>query len=1320
MLGESASTELDRSTLLRTHYALQAGGFLTEVEDRSGGIFAFSENSVSPLWNHAAWVDGTDAEFGDFLRAASAWHNQERRPAVYVVDPSVPQLRRLEAEHYERFDAEAWLISRGKGKRSSRVAETAKLQDYLEVFGAVFGTNQPAYEKALYSAGSAGHRHFVLYCEEKAVAIGTFAKHQRTGCLYNIGTLPSARKQGFAKEMVEHLVAFADEQGCDAVFLQVERGSAANGLYEKLGFFPAFTRIGLRLTHWAGRETHRTALSQLLPPVQQSHWASIGRETRALPAELLRNGRSEGIMIAAWAYLLHRYMSADAVVLWLGEENGRFIQKLDVTISRSEKVSGWVARLPTSGQRMSSAEAEHIAWFTSGDVQRENELGSVPLELHMKGEAVQIVYREDVFSKEAIRRMASHYVTTLESLITSPGSEIKDIEILSSSERRQLLLDWNQSQFESTDATVARLFEEQVERTPEGRGVSLASISGADQELTYRQLNRRANRLAHRLQELGVGPEVTVGMLLDRSLDCIVALLAILKSGGVFVPLDPESPPERTLSILRDADAKVLVTDRQHATDPDFPRNIARLYIEKSLEHLPHKNPGNRATPDNAAYLLYTSGSTGTPKGVVVTHKALANHCVECQKQYGISSKDRVLEFSAFHFDASLEQILPALTSGAALIVRGREVWTPGEFSQILTREQITVMDVPTAYWHELVDAWDTAAPQNGNCLRLAIVGGDALSTEKVDKWERTPFSKARLINAYGPTEATITATSFEISAEEKGNFRATVPIGRPRGNRRAYVLDSLGRLVPIGLPGELYIGGPLLARGYHRQPEQTLERFIADPFSDDPEARLYKTGDLVRYREDGTLEFLGRVDDQIKIRGFRIELGEVEAALRGHPYVRDALVIARVTEGGERRLIGYTVGKAGLTSEAELKGFLAKKLPGYMVPSRIMPLENWPVLANGKIDRGSLPVPDNELSNRKRLRGPRDPLELQLQLLFERVLKCAPIGVDQSFFELGGDSLQALELLVQVEKETSRQLPLATLYQAATVEAVARELRGQSVVEQWSSLVPLQARGSQPPLYLLHTTPGDILGYGNLVYRLGPERPCYGFQSLGLKDTSLCHTSIEEMARYYVDLLRRFQPHGPYYLGGWCYGGILALEMARLLKAQGEPIGLLALLETVAMPADISNYRYYAHRLRCFLKMSPARWILYAHEKRKYHRNARLANRMRFREVDAGATEQRDARLAQLEHVYNTNLTALNRYRSSYYDGTVTLFNAAQRDNAVIPDPEYGWVGLSRQIKIYQVPGNHDTMLAEPNVAVLAKQLNEALEKAQHKTPRP
>ncbi len=1338
MVSERVSTKVDPSNLLRTHYAFQRGWFVSRCDKVPGGLRAFSEASPSPMWNHSAWIDGSSAEFESFIRSTLSWHGSlERPPAIYLTSTAAGEQRTLEQNGFQKFDEEAWLIAgNGPGKLSARVREgfdPPLLRDYSEVFSLAFLTQPPRLIQERSNSDGFTCRHFVLYLDQQSVAIGSLIYSGALACIYNIATRPSARNQGLGSELLQHLLASAAEAGCETVFLQAENGSAAHRLYEKLGFATRFVRFGYRRVVRPEAEEERTFLSTLFAHRPEQTLPAFAREHRPLPASLATALRTlspplekSALCIAAWAYLLHRYSGRESATFGFVDQTDAEPVVRTLEIPSEETAIHWIQRLARVALPLPlEGRPETLLSLAPERPSTHGEKGSFPLEFHLRAEELEIIYRADLFAKETVRRVAGHYFTILESIAREPLCPVQELEILPEAERRQMLVTWNERSFVPVTGTVSKLFEEQVERTPEAVALILAAAgqSLSVEQLTYRQLNRRANRLAHVLQARGIGPEIAVAVLLDRSLEMIVSLLAIFKVGGIFVPLDPASPAERLNFILQEVNPRVVLT-RPEQLDKlsafNLPRGVV-LFVNQEGERLPvdEKNLLSPVAPHHAAYILYTSGSTGTPKGVVVTHYALVNHSVDCRKVYGLSSRDRVLQFSAFHFDASLEQILPALVTGAALVVRGEKVWSPAEFNRCLQEHQLSVVDLPTAYWHELTGYW-TAFPDliPPHRLRLMIVGGEALSPDRLRNWESSPFRQTRLINAYGPTETIITSTSYELPLlRQVAPQSVNVPIGRPRADRKAYVLDLQRRPVPIGIPGELHLGGTLLARDYYKQPKLTVAAFIPDPFSDDPASRLYKTGDLVRYLDDGNLEFLGRVDDQVKVRGFRIELGEIEAVLRKHPAVGESLVLPRQEPGGQKHLLGYVVAHATRPRPAELLTFLRQTLPEYMIPHAIMVLDRWPLLANGKVDRRALPQPDAQAASAggASVQGPRDPLELQVQLLFEQVLRRAPIGVTDSFFELGGDSLQALDLLIQIEKETGKQLPLATLYQASTTESIARELRAQVAPEQWSSLVPLQARGTRRPLYLLHTTPGDILAYGNLVHRLGPDQPCYGFQSLGLKDPHLSHTSIEEMARYYVDLLRRFQPHGPYFLGGWCYGGIVAVEMARVLKAQGTQVGLLALLETVAMPARLSNYRYYFHRFRCLLRMSPARWLRYCREKQKFHRNSKLADRKRFRQVDGTNRQEnsRDPRLIQLEHVYNTNLAALDRYRSLYYDGVVTLFNAAVRDDALIPDRDYGWVGLAPRIEVNEVPGNHDTMLAEPNVSILAQALSERLSKA-------
>lgn len=1313
-----------RRNLLRQHYAWQNGAFISLLSEHPGGVAAHSRITPAPIWNHAAWIGGSEDQFTGFLESAVAWVGERgRRPVIYLSEPTPAQIEQLTQCGLERFDEEAWMTFQGGETPRSERAFSARTDldrdELVRIFRAAFSITEAGYDAVL-RRHEQRTRHCLLRENGAAVCMGTLVLENGRACIYNVGTPPAFRGRGYARELVLHLVAEARSAGCETIFLQVENASGAQHLYEKCGFATAFARAGYRQSVWSGSAPARTVLSTALGGGRLANVfaGQHARESRPIPAAIAQRLGNLGVparavCASAWAYLLHRYTGEVQVAFTLGAHPVAF------TIRRDRPISEWLREEPSATDRPETAECR--VQFHESQSGRLDQPG-FPLEVHFVGtnpERIDLAFSTALFSKESIRRMAAHLVTILESMAANPSLAVGQVEILPALERRQLLVEWCQTRFQPATESVLHLFEAQVERAPDAPALMFAKAGAAEPaaQLSYRQLNRRANKLAHRLRDMGVGPEVFVGVFLERSLEMIVSLLAIFKAGGACVPLDPAYPAERIAFILRDAKAPVVLTQR--SLEPVLPRGGARVVLlDESIPAISADDERNLVPPfrlSHAAYMIYTSGSTGQPKGVVITHEAIASHSIDCRQVYGLSPADRALQFSSFHFDASFEQILPALIAGAALVVRDSETWNTREFERKLIEFGLTVADIPTAYWHRLADEWSKSGAPPSNRLRLVIVGGEALSLEKLALWQRAGLEKVRLINAYGPTETTITATSYEFPPAKEGEpAPALVPIGRPRADRKVCVLDAHGEPAPIGVPGELHIGGSLLARGYHNRPELTAAKFIANPFSDEAGARLYKTGDLVRYLEDGNLEFLGRLDDQVKIRGFRIELGEIENCLRAHARVREAVVLTREDRTGEKRLVAYVEADRATVSVAELTGHVRAKLPEYMVPGALIILDRLPLMPSGKIDRRALPEPDFEAGAAGPVKGPEDPLELQLQLLFERVLNCVPIGVDVSFFELGGDSLQALELLVQIEKATGKQLPLGALYHASTVQGLAQALRKRSGSAEWSSLVPMQKSGRRAPLYFLHTTPGDILGYGNLVYRLGDDQPCFGFQSLGLKSEPLSHATVEEMAEYYVGLLREHRPRGPYHLAGWCYGGIVAVEMARRLKEQGEEIGLLALLETVALPPALRNWRFLAHRASCFLKMTPRRWIAYLREKIRYLREARIANRMRFRQVGQPGESGRDPRLARLEHVYNTNLKALDFYRSRYYDGKVVLFNAAERDLALISDPQYGWVGLAREVEIHEVPGNHDTMLTEPNVSALARKLSRCLEAAQ------
>ncbi|HEX2091633.1 MAG TPA: amino acid adenylation domain-containing protein, partial [Longimicrobiaceae bacterium] len=557
----------------------------------------------------------------------------------------------------------------------------------------------------------------------------------------------------------------------------------------------------------------------------------------------------------------------------------------------------------------------------------------------------------------------------------------------------------------------------------------------------YAELDRRANRLAHHLVGRGVGPEARVGICLERSPELVVALLAVLKAGGACVPLDPEHPAERLGYLLCDSGVRVLVTRRAIADrlPPHGAEVVAPDEEGARIAAEPATPPRSGVGPEHLAYVVYTSGSTGAPKGVMVDHGALAAHTLAARGAYGITPRDRVLHFAAAVFDPSLEQLLPALTCGAAVVLRPDVLWSPAELGRRLAEQGVTVANLPTAYWQQAAAAWAASGSFPPHRLRLVIAGGERMLPEAAALWRQGPLGGVTLLNAYGPTETTVTATLFEVP-RSPADLGERVPIGRVLPGRRARVLDGEMQPVPVGVPGELYLGGAGVARGYLGRPDLTAERFIPDPFGE-AGARLYRTGDRARWREDGVLEYLGRVDLQVKVRGYRIEPGEIEAVLTEHPGVREAAVMVREDGAGEGRLVGYVAAEEGVTG-AELREAARRRLPEYMVPAAVLVLDALPLTPTGKLDRRRLPAPDFDAD--REFVAPRTLTEELLAQLWAGVLGVERVGAHDDFFALGGHSLLATRVVARVREAFGIDLPLRVVFEAPRLEELAREVEGR------------------------------------------------------------------------------------------------------------------------------------------------------------------------------------------------------------------------------------------------------------------------------------
>ena len=631
-------------------------------------------------------------------------------------------------------------------------------------------------------------------------------------------------------------------------------------------------------------------------------------------------------------------------------------------------------------------------------------------------------YNTDLFDRETIKRMVGHWQTLLQGVVADPEAKIAHLPLLTTAEK-QTLIDWNQATNNSdrNSFNIQQLFEAQVQLTPDA-----VAVEFNDRQLTYQQLNQQANQLAHYLQSLGVTAESLVGICIERSLSMIVGLLGILKAGGAYVPLDPAYPQERLVYMVKDANISILLTQTKwQGVLPTDQAKIVNLDAEGlKIATYSTKNPGVSTIEKNLAYVIYTSGSTGNPKGVMITHQGLSSFTKTAVKEYQFQSSDRILQFASINFDAAVEEIFPCLCTGATLVLRTDAMLALPTFFQTCAKLKLTVLDLPTAYWHQLVaelSNQDVFLPES---LRLVIIGGETVLPEPVKSWQQQVNQSGKgddleLINTYGPTEATVVATLYSIP--NRVSLVGEVPIGRPLSHLQTYILDRQQQLLPIGVPGELHIGGDSLARGYLNRPELTTDKFISNPLSED-NSRLYKTGDLAKYLPNGEIEYLGRIDNQVKIRGFRIELGEIEALLTQHPAINEVAVMVE-ENGGNKSLLAYIVTSSTIL-QSEARSFLQERLPNYMMPNGFIFLEKMPLTPNGKIDRKALPAPDNtSRPSDTEIVQPTNNLEAKLIKIWSEVLNISPLGIKDNFFELGGHSLLAVKLVGEIERQTRSQV---------------------------------------------------------------------------------------------------------------------------------------------------------------------------------------------------------------------------------------------------------------------------------------------------------
>jgi amino acid adenylation domain-containing protein len=932
-------------------------------------------------------------------------------------------------------------------------------------------------------------------------------------------------------------------------------------------------------------------------------------------------------------------------------------------------------------------------------------------------------YAADLFDATTIGRLSRQLLTLLAGAVADPARPLAELPLLGEGERHQLVAEWNDTAL--PDASALRLHDLFAARVAADPGAVAVRFQG--RSVTYGEMDARSARLAARLRRAGVGPESLVGIFAEEGVESLVGVLGVLRAGGGYLPLDPGHPRDRVAFMLGDAGVRALLVEpRLIDRLPEHEAAIVPLagLDEPDEPTEPTEDTEQQdasiaeATPDNLAYVIYTSGSMGRPNGVAVCHRSAVHLIRRAVEELEVGPHSRVLRSVSFSFDASVLETWLALATGAALCVAtGEERLSTEALAALIRREEVSIMVATPAVLGQLT-------PAELPSLRDITVGGDRCPAEVAARWSPPQSGLRRLFNCYGPTETTI----YALAESCEGPYRKEPPIGRPLPNYQGYLLDRAMRPVPVGVAGELYVGGAGVVRGYLGRPELTAERLVPDPFGGERGARLYKSGDLVRQLPDGRMEFLGRVDRQVKIRGLRIELGEIEAALGSHDEVRDAAVLVRDGRDGrdghgDTQLVACVVPREGEGSRdfaTALRDHLRGRLPEYMVPSRIAFLDALPLMPTGKVDRNALermklePRPEDL----ERIE-PRDVLEMRLAHIWEEVLDLPRVGVREDFFELGGHSLLAVRLLSRVQQELGRELPLTALFQSGTVERMAELLR-RGADSAPSSLVPIQPAGAEPPLFFVHPAGGDVLCYAALARHLGPDQPFYGLQARGMEVEEPLPDSLESAAASYMEELRRVQPVGPYRLGGWSLGGVIAFEMARQLTLEGEEVSLLAIVDSAPDVAAMEGPEDDAGYLMDIVRYVESLWgkdlRLESADLEGLGEEEQLALVLeRLREADFLPPGAGPERLGRILRVYRANSRNARRYTPGFYPGRVTLFRAADVPVEALPGgPDLGWGAVSeRPVEVHAVPGTHLTLLAEGNVETLARRLRASLEES-------
>ena len=1018
-------------------------------------------------------------------------------------------------------------------------------------------------------------------------------------------------------------------------------------------------------------------------------------------------------LVAGLSVLLHRYTDrTELTVGWL-DEGSAAAMPLALTLDEDATLAALSARVRdaiSAGGASDAAAPDAVVAI--GQAPPEGAAHPPWLRASGSGEELELFPNGSAgIAGIADELVIGHLRALLAAAAAEPDTPAAALPILSPAERHRLLVECNDTAADYPRACLPELIDGVVRSTPDA-----VAVAFGEESLSYAELDRRSNQLANHHVAHGVGPDVLVGIAVERSLEMVVGLLGILKAGGAYVPIDPAYPADRQAYMLENSQAPVVLT--QSSLRDALPVGDATVVCIDSDWHeiatRAQSAPDVAMDPEQLAYVIYTSGSTGKPKGVQIPHRALVNFLVTMQRTPGLERADVLVAVTTLSFDiAGLELYLPLITGARVVIASAATSGDPRALASLLETSGATVMQATPTTWRMLVDAGWT--PPTGGLKGLC--GGEALPVALADA---VAGLGVELWNMYGPTETTIWSTCARVLAGEP------ITIGRPIANTTLYVLDQHLQPVPVGVPGELWIGGDGLARGYRGRDDLTEERFLADPFR--PGERMYRTGDLVRYRADANVEYIGRIDHQVKVRGFRIELGEIETVLTAHPAVGSAVVVARGS-AADAELAAYVIPHGVPVAAHALRQYLTTKLPAYMVPSTVTTLDAFPLTPNGKVDRKALPEPTRERSGDHELVAPRTPLEERLAAIWERELGISPIGVTDNFFDLGVTSIVAATLFAAIEHALGDDLPLGAIFRAPTIESLATLIEAGEQESRWTSLIPIQPSGSEPPIFCVHGGAGTILHLAQLARHLGPDQPFYGLQSKGLYGGVASLKTVEEMASHYLSEMREVHPGGPWRIAGYCFGTIVAFELAQRLVAQGETVELVAMFNGPS-PAWIKRWGWYGNQPSKRANRSPRVRLTRA---QKLSRQAqRVARALREpRRLRSGLTwyvkEWTGAYHAKLalalgrplpealreQYFLRLHQVAERAYEPKPYSGRLLVFYG----EGLYEDPGLGWTEFATGgIETHAVPGEHDNnrqAMMEPFVASVSDRITEYLQRA-------